>query len=55
MIDEMAPIESNGTKSLSDLPAGRQPIGLKWVLKEKKNTVGEMIKHKARLVAKGYV
>lgn len=55
VMDEMAPIESNRTWSLSDLPAGQRPIGLKWVFKEKKNTVGEMIKHKARLVAKGCV
>lgn len=55
MMDEMAPIESNRTWSLCDLPAGYRPIGLKWVFKEKKNTVGEVIKHQARLVAKGYV
>jgi hypothetical protein len=37
------------------LLVGHKPIGLKWVLKLKRNTKGEVVKHKARLVAKGYV
>ena len=41
--------------TLTTLPAGHKPIGLKWVYKLKKNTEGDVIKHKARLVAKGYV
>ena len=42
-------------RSLVELPSGHKPIGLKWVYKLKRNSVGEVIKHKARLVAKGYV
>jgi hypothetical protein len=55
MMDELASIEENKTWSLTTLPAGKRPIGLKWVFKLKKNSTGEVIKHKARLVAKGYV
>jgi hypothetical protein len=55
MIEEMDSIQSNRTWRLVPLPPGHRPIGLKWVYKVKKNTVGEVIKHKARLVAKGYV
>jgi len=52
---EIESIEKNGTWTLTTLPAGHKPIGLKWVYKLKKNSEGEVIKHKARLVAKGYV
>ena len=55
MLDELASIEENKTWTLTPLPAGKRPIGLKWVFKLKKNSAGEVIKHKARLVAKGYV
>jgi hypothetical protein len=36
------------------LPAGRKPIGCKWVFKVKINKNGEIERYKARLVAKGY-
>jgi hypothetical protein len=52
---EIESIEKNRTWTLTTLPAGHKPIGLKWVYKLKKNSEGEVIKHKARLVAKGYV
>ncbi|KAD4585749.1 hypothetical protein E3N88_23350 [Mikania micrantha] len=52
---EMTSIERNQTWSLTDLPAGVKPIGLKWVYKTKKDAQGRITKHKARLVAKGYV
>jgi hypothetical protein len=55
MMEEMASIEENRTWELVKLPAGKRPIGLKWVFKLKKNAAGEVVKHKARLVAKGYV
>ena len=51
---EMNSIQSNKTWELSALPAGHRAIGLKWVLKVKKDPDGNIIKHKARLVAKGY-
>ncbi|CAH9074982.1 unnamed protein product [Cuscuta epithymum] len=52
---EMEAIEKNKTWTLTDLPSGHKPIGLKWVFKLKKDSEGNVIKHKARLVAKGYV
>jgi len=45
----------NKTWTLTELPSGHRPIGLKWVFKLKRNADGEVMKHKARLVAKGYV
>ena len=55
MDSEIQSIEKNKTWTLTKLPTGHKPIGLKWVFKIKKNADGEVIKHKARLVAKGYV
>nr|GFC15895.1 putative ribonuclease H-like domain-containing protein [Tanacetum cinerariifolium] len=40
--------------SLVDCPEGVRPIGTKWVLKNKKDERGIMIKNKARLVAQGH-
>jgi len=37
-----------------EFPAGRKPIGNKWVFKKKTNVEGKVEKYKARLVAKGY-
>jgi hypothetical protein len=36
------------------LPAGCNPIGVKWGYKTKYNERGEIEKHKTRLMAKGY-
>ena len=55
MKNELKSIEKNNTWSLTELPLGYKPIGLKWVFKLKKDPNGEVVKHKARLVAKGYV
>ena len=54
-LDEISSIEKNNTWILVDLPKGVKPIGLKWVVKIKRNADGSIIKYKARLVAKGYV
>nr|GEU77935.1 hypothetical protein [Tanacetum cinerariifolium] len=40
--------------SLVDCPKGVRPIGTKWVLKNKKDERGIVIKNKARLVAQGH-
>jgi hypothetical protein len=40
---------------LTSLPAGHIAIGLKWVLKVKRDENDEVVRHKARLVVKGYV
>ena len=37
-----------------ELPAGRKPIGSKWVFKKKTNAEGKVEKYKARLAKKGY-
>jgi hypothetical protein len=55
MLDELKAIEDNATWTLTDLPAGHRPIGLKWVFKTKRDEASIVVKHKARLVAKGYV
>lgn len=52
---ELEAIKSNDTWELTDLPRGHKRIGLKWVLKVKKDPHGVVVKHKTRLVAKGYV
>ncbi|CAL1397608.1 unnamed protein product [Linum trigynum] len=51
---EMQAIKKNQVWTLTDLPEGVQPIGLKWVYKTKLKEDGCVDKFKARLVAKGY-
>ncbi|PNY16189.1 putative CC-NBS-LRR resistance protein [Trifolium pratense] len=51
---EIEAIKSNDTWELTTLPAGCNPIGVKWIYKTKFNEKGEIDKYKARLVAKGY-
>nr|GFC71404.1 copia protein [Tanacetum cinerariifolium] len=48
--------ESNGVEadSLVDCPKGVRAIGTKWVLKNKKDERGIVIRNKARLVAQGH-
>ena len=51
------PIQEAGTwtvHDISDLPAGRQPVGRKWLFKLKHNGDGSVERYKARIVAKGY-
>nr|GFC34302.1 hypothetical protein [Tanacetum cinerariifolium] len=40
--------------TLVDYPKGVRPIGIKWVLKNKKDERGIVIRNKARLVAQGH-
>eukprot|EP00253_Pinus_taeda_P034114 PITA_34114 len=54
MVDEMASLHKNEAWDLVELPAGRKPIGSKWVFKKKTNAEGKVEKYKARLVAKCY-
>lgn len=55
MENEIESVERNQTWRLTELPAGKKAIGLKWVYKVKKDASGKVVKHKARIVAKGYV
>ena len=52
--DEMNSLDENSTWTLVDLPAGRNVIGCRWVLKIKTDEQGKLSRYKARLVAKGY-
>ncbi|XP_074337186.1 putative mitochondrial protein AtMg00820 [Apium graveolens] len=47
--------EENQNWKLSELPPGKNVIGLKWIFKLKQDAEGKIVKHKARLVPKGYV
>eukprot|EP00253_Pinus_taeda_P035609 PITA_35609 len=54
MVNEMTSLHKNEAWDLVEFPAGRKPIGRKWVFKNKMNAEGKVEKYKARLVAKGY-
>lgn len=54
MEEELKSLEDNKTWSLTELPQGREAIGLKWVFKVKKDENGKIVGYKARLVVKGY-
>ena len=41
MVDEMESLHRNESLDLMGLPAGRKPIGSKWVFKEKTNVEGK--------------
>ena len=48
MVDEMTSLHKNEAWDLVELPAGRKPIGRKWVFKKKKmNVEGKVEKYKA--------
>ncbi|XP_073841217.1 uncharacterized protein [Musca autumnalis] len=53
MRSEYDALLNNRTWSLVEKPAGKNPIGCKWVFTVKKNKSGEIEKFKSRLVAKG--
>ena len=57
IVEEYQSIQEPGTWTVhktSDIPAGRQPVGSKWVFKVKFNADGWVERYKARIVAKGY-
>jgi hypothetical protein len=51
---EMASLDENEAWDLVELLTRRNPIGRKWVFKNKLNAEGKVEKYKAWLVAKGY-
>ena len=52
--DELASLTANNTWEVVDCPPGITPIPCKWVLKLKRNEMGDVTRYKARLVAKGF-
>ena len=54
MNEELEQIEKNNTWELFSRPHDKNIIGTKWILKNKLNENGEVIRKKARLVCKGY-
>nr|GFA34404.1 putative ribonuclease H-like domain-containing protein [Tanacetum cinerariifolium] len=54
MQEELLQFKIQNVCSLVDCPKGVRPIGTKWVLKNKKDERGIVIRNKARLVAQGH-
>jgi hypothetical protein len=54
MYEELDSISKNKVWDLTKLPAGRKPVGCKWVLRKKYKIDEFLDKYKARLVAKGF-
>nr|GEV89095.1 hypothetical protein [Tanacetum cinerariifolium] len=54
MQEELLQFKIQNVWILVDYPKGVRPIGKKWVLKNKKDERGIMIRNKARLVTQGY-
>lgn len=54
MKEGLMAIQRNETWHLTDLPNGKNVVGLKWIFKTKYHADGSVQKHKERLVAKGY-
>nr|GFD15379.1 ribonuclease H-like domain-containing protein [Tanacetum cinerariifolium] len=52
--NEAIGVEADKVWTLVDCPKGVRPIRTKWVLKNKKDERGIVIKNKARLVAQGH-
>nr|GFC75895.1 retrotransposon protein, putative, unclassified [Tanacetum cinerariifolium] len=54
MQEELLQFKIQNVWTLVDCPKGVRPIGTKWVLKNKNDERGIVIRNKARLVAQGY-
>ncbi|GKB75302.1 putative ribonuclease H-like domain-containing protein [Tanacetum coccineum] len=54
MQEELLQFKLQEVWTLVELPNAKRAIGIKWVLKNKKDERGIVIKNKARLVAQGY-
>nr|GFC72335.1 copia protein [Tanacetum cinerariifolium] len=54
MQDKLLQFKIQNVWTLVDCPKGVRPIGTKWILKNKKDERGIVVKNKARLVAQGY-
>ncbi|GJS71441.1 ribonuclease H-like domain-containing protein [Tanacetum coccineum] len=54
MQEEMQQFKFQNVWVLVDLPAGKYAIGTKWILKNKRDARGIVVRNKARLVAQGH-
>ncbi|CAM8889644.1 unnamed protein product [Rhodiola kirilowii] len=54
MQDELHQFERNKVWRLVPRPDNRKVIGTRWILRNKMNSEGEIVRNKARLVVKGY-
>nr|GFA92304.1 ribonuclease H-like domain-containing protein [Tanacetum cinerariifolium] len=54
MQEELLQFKIQKVWTLVDCPKGVRPIGTKWVLKNKKDERGIVVRDKARLVAQGH-
>nr|GEX33443.1 hypothetical protein [Tanacetum cinerariifolium] len=54
MQEELLQFKIQKVSTLVDCPKGVRPIGTKWVLKNKKDERGIVVRNKARLVAQGH-
>ncbi|KAH9717287.1 retrovirus-related pol polyprotein from transposon RE1 [Citrus sinensis] len=52
--DEVTALEKNRTWVITDLPAGKRPVGCRWIFTIKHKADGSIERLKARLVAKGF-
>nr|GFD00798.1 putative ribonuclease H-like domain-containing protein [Tanacetum cinerariifolium] len=55
MQEELLQFKIQKVWTLVDCPKGVRPIGTKWVLKNKKDERGIVVRNKARLVAQGHI
>ena len=54
MNEEMKSLQRNAIWEVVDLPAGKKPVGCRWIFSVKYKADGEIERFKARLLAKGY-
>ena len=54
MCEELKSMAANKVWELVALPIGHKAVGSKWVLKTKRDSLGQIERHKARLVAKSF-
>ena len=54
MSDEYKSMVENKVWTLTELPAGKNLVGCKWIYKLKEDADGNVVRYKARLVAQGF-
>lgn len=54
MQEELGQFKKSDVWDLVPLPEGKNPIGTKWIFKNKLDESGNIVRNKVRLVVKGY-